>query len=68
MVSLAFPLDHPNYVRYCSFQNVYLNNLKQTMHPAFTDLKERGMGASISGQPFSSIHGDLVTKLFNKET
>ena len=26
------------------------------------------MGGSISGQKFYSIHGDLVTELFNKET
>ncbi len=51
-----------------AFRTLCLNNLKQTMHPAFTDLKEREMGASISDQPFSSIHGDLVTELFNKET
>ena len=26
------------------------------------------MGGILSGDPFSTIHGDLITELFNKET
>lgn len=33
-----------------------------------TTLKIKGFGASIGGEKFSSIHGDLVTELFSKET
>ena len=64
----AFAYDHPNYARYNTYHNSYLLHLKQANHRAFLDLKEKGMGGSISGQKFSSIHGDLVTELFNKET
>ena len=35
---------------------------------AYNDLMERGFEASITGQKFSSIHGDLITELFNKQT
>ena len=31
------------------------------------DLRSNGFGASITGEAFSAIHGDLVTELFNKE-
>ena len=64
----TFSYDHPNYTKYNTYQNAYLLNLKQTNHAAFKDLEEKGMGGSISGDKFSSIHGDLVTELFNKET
>ena len=30
--------------------------------------KEKGFGASLTGDVFSTIHDDLVTELFNKET
>ena len=29
---------------------------------------ERGYGASLTGNKFSIVHGDLVTEIFNKET
>ena len=31
-------------------------------------MKKRGLGRSISGTPFSSIHGDLITEVFNGQT
>ncbi|MAG85790.1 MAG: hypothetical protein CMB97_00015 [Flavobacteriaceae bacterium] len=68
MVSLAFAFDHQNYARYCSYQHVYLQDLKGKLDPAYHDLKSRGHGGSISGGSFSTIHGDLITELFNKET
>ena len=41
--------------------------LNKKNSPAFLDLKEKGFGAIITGDSFSTIHGDLVTELFNKE-
>ena len=45
-----------------------LQGIKRTEHPAFHDLKTKGYGRSISGGKFSTIYGDLITELFNKET
>ena len=39
---------------------------KQIDHPAFHDLKTKGIGRSITGENISAIHGDLFTELFNK--
>ncbi len=68
MISLSFSFDHQNYARYCSFQHVSLQELKRIQHPAFHDLQARGHGGSITGGAFSTIHGDFITELFNKET
>ena len=68
MICLAFAFDHQNYARYCSYQHVYLQDLKRKFHPAYQDLKSRGHGGSITGDSFSMMHGDLITELFNKET
>ncbi len=67
MISLSFGFDHQNYARYCSFQHVSLQELKRIQHPAFHDLQARGHGGSITGGAFSTIHGDFITELFNKE-
>ena len=34
----------------------------------FNELKENGFGVSLTGNVFSTIHGDLITELFNRET
>ena len=68
MLKQIFAFNHQNYARYCSYQHVYLRSLQQEGHPAFEELQSKGFGASIGGEKFSSIHGDLVTELFNKET
>ena len=68
MLNQIFAFNHQNYARYCSYQHVYLRSLQQEGHPAFDEMKLKGFGASIGGDKFSSIHGDLVTELFNKET
>ncbi len=68
MLKLNFALDHHNYARYCSYQHVYLRNLERQNHPAFIDMKERGIGGSISGATFCTLHGNLITELFNKQT
>ena len=68
MAGLCFAFDHPNYARYVSYQHVYLRNLKDVNREAYNDLVKKGFGASITGQRFSSIHGDLVTEYFNRTT
>ena len=68
LTHLAFECDHPNYSRYCAYQNTYLTYLKQIHHPAFDELLRKGMGVSLTGDSFSSLHGDLQTGLFNWET
>ena len=66
MIYLAFGYGHQNYARHNTYQNVCLSHLKETNHPAFHDLKTKGIGGSITGEKFSVIHGDLFTELFNK--
>ena len=68
LIHLAFAYDHPNSSRYCTYQNIYLTHLKKINHPAYEDLRQKGMGGSVTGEPFSSLHGDLHTELFNRET
>ena len=68
MLNLVFVFGHPNYARYCSYQHVYLESLRSNDHPSFKDLLLLGFGASRSGDTFSSVHGDLITEFFNKET
>ena len=68
MLKQVLAFNHQNYARFCSYQHVYFRFLGKDKHPAFRDLKERGFGGSTGGEPFSSIHGDLITELFNKET
>ena len=68
MLSLTFAFNHQDYARYCSYQHVFLQNMSQENEQAFRQLSEKGFGASLSGKRFTSIHGDLVTELFNKQT
>ena len=67
MMKQVFGWDHYHYSRYCAYQHVYLRSLERSNHPAVIDLRSNGFGASIAGEAFSAIHGDLVTELFNKE-
>ena len=67
-IKQVFAFGHHNYARYLSYQHVSVRSMEQQNHPAIQNLKENGFGGSISGEPFSSIHGDLITELFNKET
>ena len=68
MAGLCFAFDHPNYARYVSYQHAYLSKLKVDNREAYDELVQKGFGASITGKPFSSIHGDLVTEYFNRTT
>ena len=51
-----------------SFQQVYLIDLQKKSNPAIDELMKRGFGGSLSGETFSSTHGDLITEVFNEET
>ena len=68
MIKQMFAFGHYNYARYLSCQHVSVRSMEQQNHLAIQNLKGNGFGGSISGEPFSSIHGDLITELFNKET
>ena len=53
---------------YISFQHVYLSDLDAKGDPAIDNLIKWGIGGSLSGDKLSSIHGDLITEVFNAET
>ena len=67
MTNQAFALDHPNYARYGTYQQTDLKHLRNIQHPANEKLKSNGFGASISGDKFSSIHGDLTLGFLTKK-
>ena len=58
-----FAFGHINYARYLTYQHVTLTNLHQTNPAAWQDLKENGFGGSLSGGPFSTVHGDFITEV-----
>ena len=68
MLKYCFAFDHIIYAQYMSFQHVYLSDLEAKGDPAIDNLIKRGIGGSLSGDKFSSIHGDLITEVFNGET
>ena len=41
-----------------SFQHAYLSDLEAKGDPAIDNLIKRGKGGSLSGNKFSSIHGE----------
>ena len=63
-----FALDHQNYWHYGAFQHVNLQSLRKEDEDWFNELNEKRFVASLTGYVFSTIHSDLVTELFNKET
>ena len=68
MLKYCYAFDHINYARYMPFQHVHLSDLEAIGDPAIDNLIKRGIGESLSGDKFSSIHGDLITEVFNGET
>ena len=68
MLKHCLAFDHINYARFLSYQHVFLRDLQRRNHPAINDIASRGFGGSLSGNPFSSIHSDLITEIFNGET
>ena len=55
-----FAFGHPNYSRYLTYQHVTLSTLEESNPKAWEDLKANGFGGSISGEPFSTKHDDLI--------
>ena len=68
ILKYCFAFHHINYTRYLSYQQVYLTSLEANNSPAISHLKEESFGGSLSGQPFSAMHGDLVIEIFNGQT
>ena len=73
MLKLIFALDRINSARYNLFsynlfQHVFLSNLSKDNLSVFDDLLKYRFGAISLGETFSTIHGDLVTEHFNKES
>ena len=52
-----FAFGHPNYARY---QHVMLSTLQDSNPKIWQDLKTNGFGGSVTGEPFSTKHGDLI--------
>ena len=65
---LVFAYDHQNYARYNTSKFLPIPSRINRYHPAFHDLKTKGIGGSITGEKCSAVHGDLFTELFNKES
>ena len=63
-----FAFDHIDYAGYITYQHVYLNNLLRKDNSIVIDLITNGRDVSSFGDLFSTIHGDLVTEYFSKET
>ena len=47
---------------------MYLRTLQRERRKAVADFDERGFGGSPSGVTFTSLHGDLITEIFNGQT
>ena len=53
---------------YIKSVSAIMSYLRKEDTEQFNELKENGFGVSLTGNVFSTIHGDLVTELFNRET
>ena len=58
----CFAFNHINYSRYLTFQHVNFSEIKHCNDNVWNDLLREGFRGSLSGEPFSSIHGDLITE------
>ena len=67
MLGHTFVFDYQNYDRYCSFQHVYIQDLRKTKPAAFNDLIDRGFGGCTRGRVLQ-LEGDLITEIFNGQT
>ena len=68
ILKLLHAHDHVHYSRCNTFQHVFLCDEKRTNSDIYKDLVEHGYIASITGDTFSAVHGDLITEWFNKQT
>ena len=62
MLPKCFAFDHPNYCRYLTAQHVNLSALSTQKSETWEDLLANDFGGSMSGELFSTIHGDLITE------
>ena len=62
MLPKYFAFDHPNYFGYLTAQHVNLSALSTQKSETWEDLLANGFGGSLSGEPFSTIHGHLITE------
>ena len=62
MLPKCFVFDHPNDCRYLTAQHVNLSALSTQKSEIWEDLLANGFGGSMSGETFSTIHGDLITE------
>ena len=65
MTKYGFTFHHINYSRYLTYQQVYLRTLQSKRSKAVADLDEQSLGGSLSGLAFTSLHGNLITGIFN---
>ena len=56
----CFAFDHPNYFGYLTAQHVNLSALSTQKSETWEDLLANDFGGSLSGEPFSTIHGHLI--------
>ena len=55
-----FAFGHHNHARYLTYQHVMISTLCESNPNAWQDLKDNGFGGSVTGEPFSTKHGDLI--------
>ena len=58
----CFAFDHVNYCRYLSVRHVNLHAIRIQKKDEWEDFLHNGFGGSLSGERFSTIHGDLITE------
>ena len=68
MVKDCLACDHIYYARYLPYQQDYLRQLQRINSNAMMNLTQRDFGGSLSGDSFSFLYGDLITKIFNWQT
>ena len=47
---------------------MHLRTLQKERTKTVADLKQQCFGGSLSGLPFTSLHDDLITEIFNGKT
>ena len=55
-----FAFVHPNYSRYLTYQHALLEVDRMSNTPIWKDLKENGFGGSLTGDKFSTKHGNFI--------
>ena len=64
----CFASNHINYSRYLTFQHVNFSKVKHYNENVWNYLLKKGFRGSLSGEPFSTIPGDLITEVsINRE-